>query len=169
MTQWETQNFAVDASLPTPLPPTTDIPGVQGTWVGTYGVDGYILGGWTTSGDLSSLPVGVTYSLEQGSRYTWASSTTDVRALQTPDQTGRRSTTWYDTTEVRVRLNFANPYSGTLHLYAVDWNAIGRAENVTVDDGTGPRTAALTSAFNNGAWVHVPITCLLYTSPSPRD
>jgi len=160
-TQWQTQNFAVNASAPSPPPPpppTTDIPGVQGTWVGTYGVDGYVLGGWTTSGDLSSLPAGVTYSLEQGSRYTWASSTTDVRALQSPDQTGRRSTTWYDTTEVRVRLNFANPYSGTLHLYAVDWNAIGRAENVTIDDGTGPRTAGLTSAFNNGAWVHAPIT-----------
>jgi uncharacterized repeat protein (TIGR01451 family) len=156
--QWQTQNFAVDVSAASPPPPTTDIPGVQGTWVGTYGVGGYILGAWnSTNGDLAGLPAGVTYSLEQGSRYTWASPTTDVRALQSPDQSERRATTWYDTTEVRVRLNFANPYSGTLHLYAVDWNAIGRAENFTVDDGTGPRTVGLTSAFNNGAWIHVPI------------
>ena len=133
---------------PPPPPPTTDIPGVQGNWVGTYGVDGYVLGAWNApSTDLSSLPAGVTYSLEQGTRYSWTTSTTttDVRALQSPDQTERRATTWYDATEVRVRLNFANPYSGTLHLYAVDWNAIGRAENVTVDDGTGPRTVGLTS------------------------
>ena len=145
---------------PPPPPPTTDIPGVKGSWVGTYGVDGYVIGAWNApSTDLSSLPAGVTYTLEQGTRYSWTTptTTTDVRALQSPDQTERRATTWYDTTEVRVRLNFANPYSGTLHLYAVDWNAIGRAENITVDDGTGPRSVGLAS-FNNGAWVHVPIT-----------
>jgi uncharacterized repeat protein (TIGR01451 family) len=150
--QWQTQNFAVDASIPTPPPP--------GNWVGTYGADGYILGAWnSTSSDLSSLPAGVTYSLEQGTGYSWTTSTTttDPRALQSPDQTERRATTWYDGTEVRVRLNFTNPYSGTLHLYAVDWNAIGRTENIIVDDGTGPRTSSLAS-FSNGAWVHVPIT-----------
>ena len=132
----------------------------KGNWVGTYGVDGYLIGAWNApSTDLSSLPAGVTSSLEQGTRYSWTTTTTttDVRALQSPDQTERRATTWYDTTEVRVRLNFTNAYSGTLHLYAVDWNAIGRAENVIVDDGIGPRMVGLAS-FNNGAWVHVPIT-----------
>ena len=145
---------------PPPPPPTTDNPGVKGNWVGTYGVNGYLIGAWNApSTDLSSLPAGVTSSLEQGTRYSWTTTTTttDVRALQSPDQTERRATTWYDTTEVRVRLNFTNAYSGTLHLYAVDWNAIGRAENVIVDDGTGPRMVGLAS-FNNGAWVHVPIT-----------
>ena len=143
---------------PPPPPPTIDIPGVQGNWVGTYGADGYILGAWNgTSTDLASLPAGVTYTLEQGARYSWASPTTDVRALQRPDRTERRAQTWYDATQVRVRLNFANAYSGTLHLYAVDWDAYGRAENVTVDDGTGPRTAGLASAFIDGAWIHVPI------------
>ena len=58
---------------------------------------------------------------------------------------------------MRVRLSFANAYSGTLHLYAVDWDAIGGAENITVDDGSGPRRSAI-SAFVDGAWVHAPIS-----------
>ena len=84
----------------------------------------------------------MTFTAEQASRYSWAAPTTDVRALQSPDQTERRARTWYDDNEVRLRLNFANAYSGTLHLYAVDWDAYGATlENVTVDDGSGPRTA----------------------------
>ena len=48
-----------------------------------YGADGYVLGHWNgTNADLASLPAGVTYALEQGARYSWASPTTDVRALR---------------------------------------------------------------------------------------
>ena len=133
---------------------------VKGSWVGTYGVDGYVIGAWNApSTDLSSLPAGVTATPSSRGRAT--AGRPRRRPTCAPSrartETERRATTWYDTTEVRVRLNFADPYSGTLHLYAVDWNAIGRAENITVDDGTGPRTVGLAS-FNNGAWVHVPIT-----------
>ena len=77
----------------------------------------------------SSLPAGVTYSLEQGSRYSWTTSprrpTCGPSRART--ETERRAPTWYDATQIRVRLNFANAYSGTLHLYAVDWDAYGRA------------------------------------------
>ena len=142
---------------PPPPPATVDQPGVQGNWVGTYGVDGYVLGAWNDTSDLAQLPTGVASTVEQASRYVWASPTTDVRGLQSPDQTSRRGTTWYDGNEVRIRLTFANAYSGAIHLYAVDWNAIGRIENLTVDDGRGPRTVGI-SGFTNGAWVHVPIT-----------
>ncbi len=46
--------------------------------------------------------------------------------------------------QVRVRLDFTfTAYSGTLHLYAVDWDSTARRENVTVDDGRGPRTVSL--------------------------
>ena len=43
-----------------------------------------------------------------------------------------------------------------LHLYAVDWDSYGpRGEDVTVDDGSGPRTVKLaTGSFVNGAWTH---------------
>ncbi|HEX7471968.1 MAG TPA: fibronectin type III domain-containing protein, partial [Candidatus Limnocylindrales bacterium] len=136
-------------------------PGVQGSWVGAYGHDGYILANWNGDNtDLASLPAGVTYALEEGARATWVSPTTDVRALTNPAGTERRSQTWYDANQMRVRLTFANPYSGTLHLYAVDWDAYGgnRYENITVDDGSGPRVAHLSSSFVPGAWIHAPIS-----------
>ena len=144
--------------LPPPPPPplTVDLPGVKGTWVGTYGSDGYVLANWTGSGELVSLPAGVTYTLEQGSRYSWAAPTTDVRALQSPDAVERRARTWFDSSEIRVRLTFTAAYTGTLNAYAVDWDSYGpRGENVSIDDGRGLRTASLAAnSFVQGAWVH---------------
>ena len=144
---------------PTPTPLPVDLPGVQGTWVPNYGAQGYVLGDWTGSADLVSLPAGVTFTAVQASRYSWAASTSDVRALQSPDQSGRRARTWYHGTQIKLRLNFTAAYSGTLHLYAVDWDSYGpRGEDVIVDDGSGPRTAKLaTGSFVQGAWINAPV------------
>jgi len=141
---------------PPPPPPTVDQPGVQGNWVRNYGFDGYILGGWKgTNGDLADLPAGVTFAVEQGARVTgWPSPTADVRALESADETERRARTWYHATQVRVRLNFTNAYSGTIHLYSVDWDTTTRRQNVTLDDGRGPQAVALTTSFNGGVWMH---------------
>ena len=57
-----------------------------------------------------------------------------------------------------MRLNFTAAYSGTLHLYAVDWDATVAPRTSPSTTGRGPRTVSLTSAFNPGAWVHFPIT-----------
>ncbi len=143
-------------AVPPPPSPTIEIPGVQGDWVGVYGADGYVIGAWNGSSDLVGLPSGVTYTLEQGLRYTWQYAG-DIRALESPSESERRSTGWYHASEVRVRLDFTSAYSGTLHLYTVDWGAANRREDVTVDDGAGPLTASLTSDFSNGAWMHFPI------------
>src|SRR5258707_2756947 len=32
-------------------------------------------------------------------------------------------------------------YSGGLHLYVVDWDSLGRRETITVNDGSGARSA----------------------------
>ncbi len=117
--------------------------------------------------DLVSLPAGVTYTLEQGARYTWAATTTDVRALRDPGGAVRKSLTWYDANQVRIRLTFANGYAGTLHLYALDWDAYGpRGQNVSVDDGRGRRTAVLAAgSYVQGAWIHAP----LVVAPAARS
>ena len=73
-----------------------------------------------------------------------------------PDE--RRATTWYDATQVRARLNFTAAYSGTLHLYAVDWGTTTRREDVTVDDGSGHGRVNLSTDFDDGAWMHFPIS-----------
>ena len=149
---------AKPATVPGTLP--VDAPGVQGSWVANYGADGYVLANWTGSADLVGLPAGRTVTVEQASRYSWVAPTSDVRALQSPDGSERRARTWYDGSEIRIRLDFASAYSGTLHLYALDWDSYGpRGETVTVDDGQGPRSASLAAnSFVAGAWVHAPIS-----------
>ncbi len=147
---------------PTPPPPPPsdiDSPGVQGDWVGTYGADGYALGAWNGSSATSDLVVlpNATLTLEQGNRYLWANPTTDIRALESPDQSHRRSGAWFLDGQLKLRLDFSAAYTGTLHLYVLDWDTASRRQNVTVTDGTTTKTIALTSSYNAGAWLHYPI------------
>jgi hypothetical protein len=126
--------------------------------VNTYGSAGYVLAGWNGGGsDLTSLGA-TTLTLDQGTRYSWTSSTTDVRALQNPGQTQRRATTVYDPNQIAAHLSFPSAYSGTLHLYALDWDTTTRRESVTVNDGSGPHTINITTDFSQGAWLSFPVT-----------
>ncbi len=125
----------------------------QGDWVGTKGAAGYDLAGFNGASDLTNMP-GVTATLAKGSRLTWASPSTDPRALESPNGSSRSATAYSDPTEVQVQLHFTNAYQGNLHLYAVDWDTTARRETITV----GTQTASLTGgSFNQGAWSSVPI------------
>ena len=98
----------------------------KGNWVGTYGHEGYDLGGWENgSGDHWDIP-GASLALEQGSRYVWEATTTDERALTGPKGSTREAATYYDPTELVLQLSFAKAYTGELHLYAVDWDGTSR-------------------------------------------
>jgi hypothetical protein len=123
----------------------------QGGWVGSYGASGYSLGAWNGSSDLTSIPGG-SVSLVSGSRWVWAHSTSDTRALQSPAGSGRDAATWYDPNQLSLTLTLQNAFSGNLHLYAVDWDSKGRRETITVTDPAGPQTVALNSDFSQGAW-----------------
>jgi uncharacterized repeat protein (TIGR01451 family) len=129
-----------------------------GDWPGAYGSGGYVLAGWNGSSDLVALPGGVGETLQQGGRYSWASPSTDPRALQSPDGTSRTMATYYDSSQVRVQLSFPAAYAGNLHLYALDPDDLGRRESITVDDGSGPRTVHISTDFSQGAWVTFPIS-----------
>ncbi len=125
----------------------------QGDWVGTKGAAGYDLAGFSGASDLTNMP-GVTATLAKGSRLTWASPTTDPRALESPNGSSRSATAYSDPAEVQVQLHFTNAYQGNLHLYGVDWDTTARRETITV----GTQTASLTGgSFNQGAWASVPI------------
>ncbi len=128
----------------------------QGSWVGTYGVDGYALLGWNSSTDLVSLPQS-SLVMDQGARYQWNTSTTVVQALESPDASNRRAATWYDSNQMRLHLTFSAAYNGTVHLYALDWDTTDRRETISVSDGSGPQTANITTDFSQGAWVNAPI------------
>jgi hypothetical protein len=125
----------------------------QGTWTGALGSAGYDLAAWDGESDVSDLPQ-ASLSVTQGSRFVWASSTEDVRALQSPDGLTRRAATYYDPNQIRLSLKFNTAYSGNLHLYALDWDSTARRELISVDG----QTAALSSSFNQGAWVSFPIS-----------
>jgi subtilisin len=144
---------------PPPPPSEVDSPGVQGDWVGSYGADGYALAAWngaSASSDLVVLP-NATLTIEQGDRYVWSTSTTDIRALRHPDLNQRRAATWFHNSQLRMRLDFSAAYAGTLHLYVVDWDTTTRRQKVTVNDGTTSKTIDMNSSYNIGAWLHYPI------------
>jgi hypothetical protein len=129
-----------------------------GDWPGSYGGAGWVLAGWDGSSDLVALPGGVGETLQQGARWTWASSTTDGRALQSPDASTRRMTTYYGS-QIQVQLSFPSAYSGHLHLYALDADSNARRETITVTDGSGgTQTVPITTAFSEGVWITVPIS-----------
>ena len=142
--------FLGDAGPPPAIPSSST---TQGTWTGALGSAGYDLAAWDGSSDVSDLP-DASLSLTQGSRYAWASSTTDPRALQSPDGLTREAATYYDPNQIHLSLKFSSSYTGTLHLYALDWDSTTRRELISVDD----QTALLSSSFNQGAWVSFPIS-----------
>jgi hypothetical protein len=95
---------------------------------------------------------GVALNVTSANRYVWASNTSDVRALESPDTSTRNAATYYSSSQFQVQLTFNSSYSGNLELYAVDWDNLGRAETITV----GSNTANLNS-FRQGAWVTIPV------------
>ena len=129
----------------------------QGNWVGSYGGSGYALAAWNGSSDATYLP-DATLSLVEGNRDQWNSSTTDVRALESPDQSTREATCWYASSQLELQLSFNSAYSGTLELYALDWDSLSRSETISVNDGSSTQTVGLATSFTEGAWVAFPIS-----------
>ena len=115
--------------------------------MGSYGAGGYDLAAWNGGSDVSWMP-GVSVTLAQGSRYVWASGTSDVRALENAAGTSRTASCYYDPNQIQLTLGFSSAYSGNLELYAVDWDQGGRRETITV----GNQTANLNADFSQGAW-----------------
>ena len=101
----------------------------QGNWVGSYGGSGYTLAAWNGSSDATYLP-DATLSLVEGNRYQWNSSTTNVRALESHDQSTREATCWYASSQLELQLSFSSSYSGNLELYALDWDSLSRSESI---------------------------------------
>jgi hypothetical protein len=129
----------------------------QGNWVSTYGASGYALADWNGSSDLTNL-TDATLSLVEGNRYQWNPSTTDVRALESPDESTREATCWYSSSPLELQLSFSSAYSGNLELYALDWDTTSRTETIDVSGGSSPETADLSTPFNDGAWMVFPIS-----------
>ncbi|OWK38391.1 RHS repeat domain-containing protein [Fimbriiglobus ruber] len=124
-----------------------------GTWVGTYGSQGYVQpGSYGTS-----LPATATVSVSGASTYTWAGGTTDPRALETPDESTRNAACWYSYSGFTIDVDFTDSDSHLVTLYFLDWDNSGRVEQVDLKDASGTvvdsRTISNFSAGLYESWV----------------
>ena len=123
----------------------------QGNWQSVYGGAGYVLANVTQQ----NVPGYLTFALQSQSNYTWAPSTGDSRALQLPGG-GRIASTWYSSGTFNIDLTFSDGNSHQVALYAVDWDAKGRAETIKIIDPFNPGTALDSrnvSNFTNGIYL----------------
>ena len=87
----------------------------QGNWIGAYGAQGY-----DVIGNAASLPSYATITPAGQSTSTWATSTTDPRALQGAGGTGRIAACWYSATSFTVDVNLTDGQAHDLELYFLD-------------------------------------------------
>jgi len=145
-------------ALPTTLPTTTVAATfttadttTQGNWQGVYGRTGYLL-----AADAQHLPDTLPVTLSGQSGYVWAASSADSRALQKASTPGDRiAACWYTSTSLTIDIDLTDGQPHQMALYLLDWDRLGRVENVTVLDAT---TGAVLdsrsiSAFGNGEYL----------------
>ena len=126
----------------------------QGTWMGTYGSQGY-----DVIDDSSSLPGYATVTPSGQSNYVWAASTGDPRALQTADGSSRIAACWYTGdsggTSFSVDVGLSDGQQHHLELYSLDWDNLGRSEQVQISDATSGAvlSAQSVSSFQSGVYL----------------
>lgn len=126
---------------------------VQGSWLGVYGGDGYVLPGIG-----GSLPSYATVTPAAKSDYVWAASASDTRAVQSPDGATRKAACWYSPTSFDVSVD-VGPNPVRVALYFVDWDATNRSQRVDVLDASGTILDTRTvSGFHGGIWLVYTVT-----------
>ena len=126
---------ATPIPTPTPTPAPTPTPSAtflslntstQGNWRGVYGSQGVDISG---VGDtlLSYATASTT-----GIPYTWAASTTDVRAPQNLNGTGRTAAEWYAGSTFDFDLGLTDGATHQVALYLVDFDGQNRQETIQV-------------------------------------
>ncbi|MBV9745880.1 MAG: hypothetical protein JO099_19120 [Acidobacteriia bacterium] len=101
----------------------------QGTWKGVYGSDGFEI-----ANDSTNLPAYASVAFAGQATWTWASSTSDVRALQQGAGSSRIASCWYSGTSFTVDINLTDGQSHVLAMYMVDWDIAGRIQRMDVID-----------------------------------
>jgi hypothetical protein len=128
---------------------TTDTT-TQGNWKGVYGPDGDAI-----NGDTISYPNYAQVSFTGLNPYVWASSTTDVRALQEVSVAGRIASCWYTLSAMSMDVNLTDGNTHQVALYLLDWDTNARAEQVEVLDASSgvPLDTRTISDFHNGQYL----------------
>jgi hypothetical protein len=103
----------------------------QGNWEGVYGGDGYSI----ANGALVAPSYG-SVTPDNQSNYTWASPTTDPRALETGTGASRIASTWFSYSAFYLDVNLTDGNPHQVALYALDWDNQQRVETVQVVDAS---------------------------------
>ena len=135
--------------------------GTQGNWLKVYGADGYSI-----ASDSQSLPAYASFAVQNQLNYSWDSTTSDPRALQTGSGTGRIAGTWYSYTSFNFDVNFTDGIAHQFALYALDWDTTERAETIQIVDASSNTVLDTRniSSFHNGIYLvwnisgHVKVT-----------
>lgn len=118
------------ATPPPPSPPSAMFVGTdtmtRGDWTMAYGAMGHVI-----PNDSSVLPAGAVVT-STGLVYTWAASTTDVRALMKGNSVGRIASTWYNATSFTIAFDAGDTQVHLVSLYLLDWDN-GGARHETID------------------------------------
>lgn len=139
---------------PTP-PPTTATAAflgqdatTQGSWIGVYGSQGYSVAGTTPA-----MPANTAAVL--GQNFTYAASTSDVRAPQLPDGTGRRAAVWYMNQVFHADLDLTGTGPRNVALYFLDWDTTARVHRVQVMDAVSREIldTRSVSSFSGGIYL----------------
>jgi RHS repeat-associated protein len=103
----------------------------QGNWKGAYGADGY-----NVINDTTSYPSYAQVSVSGQNAYTWAASTSDVRApLKAASNTDRLAACWYSSTPFFVDVNLTDGNAHRVAVYSLDWDGGNyRAERIEILD-----------------------------------
>ncbi len=123
----------------------------QGTWKGVYGADGYAI-----AADSTNYPAYAQVSFTGQSDFTWAGSTTDVRALQKgASTTDRIASAWYSGTSFTIDVNLIDGNVHRVGLYCLDWDNLGRAQTIDILDATTGNVveSRSISGFANGQYL----------------
>jgi YVTN family beta-propeller protein len=124
----------------------------QGTWTGVYGMNGEII-----ANDAHDPPAYATVSVTGDSVYTWAASTSDVRALQTASGSTTRIAATYDSpTSFTINVNLTDGNRHRLALYLLDWDSTARSETISILDATSNAvlSSGTFSGFHNGVYAY---------------
>jgi len=123
----------------------------QGSWVGTYGQNGFLIANDAVAG---SVPAYATVTTN-GSPYTWVASTTDVRAPYTDtSKTARIASTYYSGGTFTFDVNLTDNATHQVAVYALDFEILGRNETINILDASSNvvlSTQSL-SSFSNGVY-----------------
>jgi hypothetical protein len=128
---------------------------LEGTWIGTYGTQGY-----DVIGSTANIPSYATVTPAGESSHTWAATTTDPRALQTPGGSSRIAACWYSSLSFTVDVNLTDGQLHDIEFYFMDWDTTIRGETVTISNaatGAVLDTRSL-SSFHSGVYLDYAVT-----------